>query len=156
ANLEEEMHAGRFRQDLYYRINGVSLRLPALRHRKEDIPGLLDFFLKKYASVFGRLKPRLGAEAMAQLLQHSWPGNVRELENFARKIVALGDEQLAFSDLWTRTVGPAPEAPTLKPAAAASAPSRPLKEVAREASRKAERELILSSLERTHWNRKRT
>jgi len=56
-NLEEEMHGGRFREELYYRINGVNLRLPPLRQRKDDISGLLDFFLKKYASLFGRPSP---------------------------------------------------------------------------------------------------
>ena len=98
-NLEEEMRNGRFCEELYYRINGVCLRLPPLRHRKEDIPELLDFFLKKYASLFGRAEPQLGPATMDLLSRHSWPGNIRELENVARKIVALGNEQLAIGDL---------------------------------------------------------
>ena len=61
-NLEDEMRNGRFREELYYRINGVHLRLPPLRNRKEDIPALLDFFLKKYASLFGRPEPHLARQ----------------------------------------------------------------------------------------------
>jgi two-component system response regulator AtoC len=87
------------------------------------------------------------------LIQHSWPGNVRELENVARKIVVLGDEDLAISDLATNTdlrvaAKPFPNGTHANP--------RSLKQASREASRKAERQLILESLERTHWNRKRS
>jgi two-component system response regulator AtoC len=155
-NLEDEMRGGRFQQELYYRINGVCLRLPSLRHRKEDIPVLLDFFLRKYACLFNRQTPQLGSMTMDLLLQHSWPGNIRELENAVRKIVALGDEQLALSDLTAAPAVVMPE-PVL-PSATGSSKSngRSLKEAAREASRKAERELILNALDRTHWNRKRT
>ena len=154
-SLEDEMRAGRFREELYYRINGVFLRLPPLRHRKDDIPSLLDFFLKKYASLFGRPEPMLGPETMESLLRHSWPGNVRELENVARKIVALGNEKMAIGDL-------SPSEPK-SAVSEASTPrdnghgnGRSLKEAAKEASRHAEREMILKELERTRWNRKRT
>ena len=152
-NLDEELRRGRFREDLYYRINGVCLRLPSLRDRRDDIPVLLAFFLKKYAALLERQEPELEPRTMDLLLHHSWPGNVRELENMARKIVALGDEHLAIGDLAAR------------PATMVSLPAEPaipapgvqsLKEAAREASRKAERELIAKALERTHWNRKRT
>lgn len=79
-NLEDEMREGRLRQELYYRINGICLRLPSLRHRKEDIPVLFAFFMKKYASLFGRQSFQLRSVTMDLLLQHAWPGNVRELE----------------------------------------------------------------------------
>lgn len=156
CNLEEEMRAGRFREELYYRINGVCLRLPALRQRQEDVPLLLYHFLKKYASAFERPEPRLSSTAMDFLRQHSWPGNIRELENFARKLVILGDEELALSDLAlgsslnkmaSHQTGNVNDHPSK---------ARSLKAAAREASRSVERELILNSLERTHWNRKRT
>ena len=157
-NLEDEMRGGRFREELYYRINGVHLHLPPLRNRKEDIPALLDFFFKKYASLFERPVPQLSATTMDLLLQHSWPGNIRELENVARKIVALGNEQLALHDLAagnpSRFPGVAAAAPKIS--GNGQAPGRSLKEAAREASRTAERAMILSQLERTHWNRKRT
>ncbi len=159
-NLEEEMRYGRFREELYYRISGVHLRLPPLRNRKEDIPSLLDFFLKKYASLFARPEPQPTGLTMDLLLRYSWPGNIRELENVARKMVALGDEKLALHDLAAGSPTKSPE-PVSAPAPARAprndqAPVRSLKEAAREASRKAERTLILSQLERNHWNRKRT
>jgi two-component system, NtrC family, response regulator AtoC len=155
-NLEEEMSTGRFREELYYRINGVCLRLPSLRKRQEDVPLLLDHFLKKYASSFERPEPRLSSAAMESLRRHSWPGNVRELENLARKLVILGDEELALSDLALSRV-----LSTTEPCRDAAPNNhankgRSLKAAAREASRNVERELILDSLEHTHWNRKRT
>jgi two-component system response regulator AtoC len=157
-NLEDEMHRGRFREELYYRINGVHLRLPPLRNRKEDIPALLDFFLKKYASLFARPEPQLSPGGMQLLMEYAWPGNIRELENVARKMVALGDEHLALHDLSPGKPLKSPE--TIPPASRLlrndAPPVRSLKETAREASRQAERTLILSQLERTHWNRKRT
>ena len=158
-NLEDEMRNGRFREELYYRINGVLLRLPPLRNRKEDIPALLDFFLKKYASLFARPEPQPSASAMDLLVSYSWPGNIRELENVARKMVALGDEQLAIHDLAvgnTLKITEAVQIPATKSLRNDSLPVRSLKEAAREASRHAERALILSQLERTRWNRKRT
>ena len=156
SNLEAEMKAGRFREELYYRINGVCLRLPSLRQRQEDLPLLLDHFLKKYASSLERPEPQLSSVAMDFLRNRSWPGNVRELENFARKLVILGDEELALSDL---VAGSAPSAPDARRRPATKddpTKTRSLKAAAREASRSVERELILDSLERTHWNRKRT
>jgi two-component system, NtrC family, response regulator AtoC len=155
-NLEEEMRSGRFREELYYRINGIHLRLPPLRQRKDDIPGLLDFFLKKYASLFGRPEPQLRPATMDLLLGHSWPGNIRELENVARKIVALGNEQVAISDLSAGNTPRVSESTLASPSAISHVPGRSLKEASREASRHAEREMILGQLERTHWNRKRT
>ncbi len=158
-NLEEEMKSGRFREELYYRINGVHLRLPPLRDRSEDIPALLEFFFKKYTSLFERPEPKVSESTINLLLRHSWPGNIRELENVARKIVALGDEHLATHDLSAENAVKAPEP---VPGVAKSsdngnshAPARSLKEAARAASRVAERAMILTQLERTHWNRKR-
>jgi len=153
------MKGGRFREELYYRINGVHLRLPPLRDRKEDIPALLEFFFQKYTSLFERPEPTISESTMSLLLRHSWPGNIRELENVARKIVALGDEHLATHDLTAEHAAKAPD-----PSLAASKNSEPgisqvpsgsLKEAARAASRVAERAMILNQLERTHWNRKR-
>lgn len=155
-NLEEEMRAGRFREELFYRINGVCLRLPSLRQRQDDIPLLFEHFLKKYASWFERPEPQFSSTAMDFLRHHSWPGNIRELENFVRKFVILGDEELALSDLVLDSAANTTEprrGPTVNDHANKT---RSLKAAAREASRNVERELILNSLERTHWNRKRT
>jgi len=146
-NLEEEIRAGRFREDLYYRLNGVCLRLPPLRNRKEDIPAVTDFFLAKYATQLGRPKPSLSSRTLGRLLDCSWPGNVRQLEYVVKKIVALGDERLALGDLGTFTSEPNPPREAVERFS--------LKQVARTASRQAERELILKALDRTHWNRKR-
>jgi two-component system response regulator AtoC len=158
-NLEEEMKSGRFREELYYRINGVHLRLPPLRDRKEDIPALLEFFFKKYTSLFERPEPKVSESTMSLLLRHSWPGNIRELENVARKIVALGDEHLATYDLMaenrTKAPAPLPDASKIPESGYSQVPSASLKEAARAASRMAERAMILNQLERTHWNRKR-
>src|SRR5271170_7681546 len=103
-NLDDEMRAGRFRAELYYRINGVCLRLPALRDRREDIPILVESFLTKHAEQFARPRPLLSPRTVRVLLEHSWPGNIRELENMVKRIIALGDEQIAVSEL---TLAPA-------------------------------------------------
>ncbi len=145
-NLEEEMRAGRFREDLYYRINGVCLRLPPLRHRKEDVPVLVGYFLSKYAAQFGRPQPKLSGYVMAQFNDYDWPGNIRELENAVKKIVALGDERAAVADVRARVAAQGSNG---------GAEILSLKEAARAASRQAERELILKVLGRTRWNRKR-
>ncbi len=146
--IEEETRAGRFRSDLYYRINGVCLRLPPLRERKEDIPALVEFLLAKHASQLARLQPILQEESLKILEDYFWPGNIRELENVLRKIVALGDEKLAIAELRS--------APSPTPKADSSpARSYSLKAAARAASREAERGLIMEALARTRWNRKR-
>ena len=87
------------REDLYYRISGVCLRLPPLRQRKEDIPFLMGYFLRKYARDFRRTVPDLSAETLRLFLDYSWPGNLRELEDAARVLVALGDEHVALGGL---------------------------------------------------------
>jgi two-component system response regulator AtoC len=146
-NLEEEMRTGRFREELYYRLNGVCLRLPPLRNRKGDIPILLDFFMAKYAALFGRPQPVLASQTLQRLMEYSWPGNIRELENLVRKMVALGDERAAVADLGS----PAGESRPRR----GTGEKLSLKEAARAASHQAERELILKVLTRTRWNRKR-
>jgi len=146
-NLDDEMRAGRFRSELYYRINGVCLRLPPLRDRKEDIPLLVESFLTKYAAEFGRPRPSLSPRALRMLLDYSWPGNIRELENAVKKIVALGAENLGLPELVAEPVDVRTEVTELR--------SYSLKAAARAASREAEREMILEALARTRWNRKR-
>jgi len=146
-DIAAEAQAGRFRSELFYRLNGVCLRLPPLRRRKEDIPVLAQFFLQKYAKLFGRTPMNLSDSALRLLTEYAWPGNIRELENTVKKIVALENEELAISDLATQ--------PVLSQASVSPSISCSLKAVARAASHEAERQLILQTLERTHWNRKR-
>ena len=88
-DLEEEVAAGRFRIDLYYRLNVFPLVLPSLRERKEDIPLLANHFLKKYSTEEGRQVPVLSVEATDMLLQYDWPGNIRELENTIQRNIVL-------------------------------------------------------------------
>jgi len=88
-DLEEEVAGGRFRIDLYYRLNVFPLLLPALRERKADIPLLVDHFLKKYGTRDGRPVPVLSSEMMDRLLEYHWPGNIRELENTIQRNVVL-------------------------------------------------------------------
>jgi DNA-binding NtrC family response regulator len=93
-DLKAEIEAGRFREDLFYRLNVVSLELPPLRKRKRDIPALATFFLKRYASENGKANLSMGAEALEQLAAYAWPGNVRELENAIERAVVLCDGAL--------------------------------------------------------------
>ncbi len=90
-DLLDEIDAGRFREDLYYRLNVVPIYLPPLRERREDIPLLVDFFLKRYAEQNRREVRRVHPEAMRLLRDHDWPGNVRELQNYVERAVILGD-----------------------------------------------------------------
>jgi len=147
-NLDEETRAGRFRRELYYRINGVCLRLPPLRDRKEDIPLLVEFFLTKHAALFDRQRPSLNPETLPVFLDYPWPGNIRELENVVKEIVALGDERVAVAELKILILG-------RKGTPTAAGRSYSLKAAARAASREAEREMIMQALGRTRWNRKR-
>jgi two-component system, NtrC family, nitrogen regulation response regulator NtrX len=88
-DLEREMEEGHFRQDLYYRLNVIPLRIPPLRDRKEDIPLLVNRFLEDFASKEGEAEKELSAEVMAILMRHSWPGNVRELKNIIERLVIM-------------------------------------------------------------------
>ncbi|TOD76646.1 DNA-binding response regulator [Vibrio parahaemolyticus] len=90
VDLKRAAEQGTFRQDLYYRLNVVTLDLPPLRERKEDIPALFHHFLLVAASRYGKSSPSLSAQDLAQLMAHDWPGNVRELRNAAERFVLLG------------------------------------------------------------------
>ena len=140
------MKARRLREDLYYRISGVCLRLPPLRQRRQDIPVLTDHFLRKWARDFRRPVPELSAETLQLFQDYSWPGNLRELEDAAKALVALGDENVAMGGLRALLRGSQP---------GANGNGISLKEAARAASREAEKDLILKVLTRTRWNRRR-
>jgi two-component system response regulator AtoC len=98
-NLEGEVEAGRFQLQLYYRINGATLRLPLLRERKEDIPDLLEWFIVKHSRELARSVPEISRDARKLLYLYDWPGNIRELEDVARKIVATGAADSALDDI---------------------------------------------------------
>jgi two-component system, NtrC family, response regulator AtoC len=145
-DLEAEVKSGRFREDTYYRISGVCLRLPPLRQRKEDIPSLVNFFLSKYARDFRRPVPYLSPATQLWFQEYGWPGNIRELEDAARAIVALGDESVAMGGLRSLL---------MKSERGTNGERISLKQASRAASREAEKELILKVLNRTRWNRRR-
>lgn len=145
CELEPEVRAGKVHEGLYYRISGVCLRLPPLRQRKEDIPGLRDSFLSAFAQDFRQRVPTLSAETQNFFLEYHWPGNIRELKDASRAIVALGDDTLAMGGLRS----------LLRRNEPANGEKISLKSAARAASREAERELILQVLARTRWNRRR-
>ncbi|HHM23826.1 MAG TPA: sigma-54-dependent Fis family transcriptional regulator [Bacteroidetes bacterium] len=136
-NLEEEVRAGRFREDLFYRLNVIRLRLPPLRERQGDIPLLAQHFLEKYARRMGKPLKGFRPEAMRLLESHSWPGNVRELENTVERAVILaGDEWIGPDDLQL------PE--TVEAQKAADSAPKTLRE--------AEREFVLKTLKRLDGN----
>ena len=150
--IEKELQSGNFREDLYYRINVVSIHLPPLRERKEDIPELTDYFLNKYSILFDKPRPTLSRMATNAILSYDWPGNVRELENVLKKIVVLENEEFALRDMGLSSK-----------LASQSTGSRlpqnhdriPLKKAGKLAAMQAEKELILGTLLETRWNRKK-
>jgi two-component system response regulator AtoC len=147
VDLEEEVSAGRFRSELYYRLKGACLHLPALRERKEDVPELAELLLSKHAKLQGRPRPSLDAEDLALLQQWSWPGNIRELENVIKQVVILNDPKGVLLELLAD--------PKESRAPAAPANGLALKAATRAASRRVEEQLILDALTKTRWNRKR-
>ncbi len=144
-DLESELRSGRFREDLFYRVSGIFLRLPPLRHRKEDILSLTSFFLSKFAGEFCCSTPLLSEETRQLFCGYAWPGNIRELRDAARAIVALGDESVAMRGL---------RAVLLNPDCYRAAEQVSLKHAGRAASRETEKELILNTLARKRWNRR--
>lgn len=145
-NLDEEARSGQFHEDLYYRISGVCLRLPPLRHRKQDIPLFMDFFLGKFAKEFSRPTPLLSERTRQLFRDYDWPGNVRELAEAAKAIVVLGNESLAMGGL---------RAVLSKSDRDHHGQQISLRDATRAAAREAEKELILKALTRTRWNRRR-
>ena len=149
CRLEQEIALGRFRADLYYRINVVSLQLPALRERSEDIPDLTAYFLEKHQARHNIAVKPLSKAASSLLERHSWPGNIRELENLTERYVILGSEEAVSSELLTReqtySVSEAPISGQIH-----------LKAITRQAVHDLEKRIILSVLEANQWSRKRT
>ena len=148
--LASEIAKGRFRQDLYYRINVVSIELPPLRARSEDIPDLVAYFLQSHKARHNMQARPLSSAAMNLLMKHPWPGNIRELENLMERYVILGSEDAISTELlsWGHAQHGAP-------AVALGGPIH-LKKVTKEAVDDLERKIILSVLEANRWNRKRT
>jgi two-component system response regulator AtoC len=149
-DLEQAVAAGRFREDLYYRLNVIQIMVPPLRERPEEIPVLAEYFMQRYSQLFRRESLRLPSETVQRLLHHRFPGNVRELENMIKRMIVLGDPLLRRSPL--PGGAPSDENGAPRPAKAATLS---LKDIARKAAQLAEREAILQALEQTQWNRVR-
>jgi two-component system repressor protein LuxO len=132
-----EVKAGRFREDLYYRLHVVPLRLPPLRERGEDVILLAEAFLARAAKEEGRRFVRLAPDAKAALLAHSWPGNVRELENAIRSAVVLADGEELTAEMLPAAVRAGPRPARQVESAPPTEPIRPLAEVEREAIERA-------------------
>jgi transcriptional regulator with GAF, ATPase, and Fis domain len=145
-DLEHLMALGEFRDDLYYRLNVVELRVPPLRERRAEIPGLVELFLARFNTQYRRQK-QLSPETLARLTQYSWSGNVRELENVIRRIVVLDDGEQAFEAFVARGRN---GSGIVRPVAQVS---ESLREIARRAAGEAERSALADVLERVHWNR---
>jgi len=147
VDLEEEVSAGRFRRELYYRLKGVCLHLPPLRERKEDVPGLSELLLTKHSKLQGRPRPSLDSDDLRLLQEWDWPGNIRELENVIKQIVILNDAKSVLLELV--------EVPKEHRSDVPEWSSPALKAATRAASRRVEEQLILDALTKTRWNRKR-
>jgi two-component system response regulator AtoC len=153
-NIEEGIKNGRFREDLYYRLNVVNVTIPPLRERKEEIPIFVEYFLDKFGKKYGRKVPPLSDTTMKAFSEHHWVGNVRELENVIQRLVVLGNEETIVEELT-----PVPkEDPITEKKKKMVTPKKiwpSLREVHQEAIKKAESEMILKALEMTNWNRKK-
>ena len=147
--LEDEVEVGRFRADLFYRINVISLNLPRLRDRREDIPRLVEHFLAQFNAKFQRNAPPLSRELMQTFQDADWPGNIRELENHVARYVILGGEDVVATTS-------APARPAMRPIELSEDGTIPLKLIAKQAVRDMERDLILKVLQANHWNRRKT
>ncbi len=99
VDLKKLVDDGRFREDLYYRLNVINIPLPPMRERKEDIPLLVEFFTKKYCEENGKPLYRFSSEALKVLMDYHWPGNVRELENVVERAVVLSQDEIIGRDL---------------------------------------------------------
>jgi two-component system, NtrC family, response regulator AtoC len=151
--LPAEIQAGRFREDLYYRLNVIEIRVPPLRERREEIPALMDHFLKTANAAYAR-SVEIPPATRRLFLEHAWPGNIRQLENAVKRVVVLGSTAGIEQELAASGKAVAAEAPTVSGAPTADADGRlDLKAIARRAARDAERIAIADMLERTHWNR---
>jgi two-component system response regulator AtoC len=153
-NIEEGIKNGRFREDLYYRLNVVNVTIPPLRERKEEIPIFVEYFLDKFGKKYGRKVPPLSDTTMKVFSEHPWVGNVRELENVIQRLVVLGNEETIVEELT-----PVPKEDPITEKKKKLVPPKKtwpsLREVHQEAIKKAESEMILKALEMTNWNRKK-
>jgi two-component system response regulator AtoC len=150
-DVKDAMRTGRFREDLYYRLNVLSLHIPPLRERTAEIPLLFRHFLVKYSEKYQKHAPDPSKHLLEAALRYPWPGNLRELENFVKRYVILEDDEGSFRELLEMTgqqhrTAPREEAPAPK--------EQGLKALVRGLKDEAEMEAIADALEKTNWCRK--
>lgn len=157
-SLEERVAAGLFREDLFYRINVITVRIPPLRERRNEIPLLISHFIEKYAALYNRPAASFDDAVMHALMQYSWPGNIRELENICKRYVIVGSASQIMREISHHSAEAASASalpPQSDPAQEPSTASRPsLLEIGRKAAWQAERRAILNMLIETRWNRR--
>jgi two-component system, NtrC family, response regulator AtoC len=153
-SLRTLVSGGSFREDLYFRLNVITVEIPALRERPEDIPLLCNHFVERYRAKYNSRVKQLPGELMAAFRDYYWPGNVRQLENSVKRFLLLPDLNQALAELAGK---PRPAAPVSQPVAnqAASTEVVSLKEFAASAAEQAEKELIFRTLGEVKWNRKK-
>jgi len=149
--LEQRVVEGLFREDLFYRINVVTVHIPPLRERRDEIPVLLNFFIERYAQVYGRRVAPLSDEITDFLVHYSWPGNIRELENLCKRYVIVGGATQIVAELAARK--PRPDG-AAKPEVKREVSAPNLLEIGRQAAWQAERQAIREMLLATRWNRR--
>jgi two-component system response regulator AtoC len=147
--LDQEIDSGRFRADLYYRINVIRLELPRLRERREDIPRLVEYFRERFQEKFTKQSEPLSVEMLEYLQNLDWPGNIRELSNGIARHVLMGAEAQIVQEPVTR--GPDPARGWSRGTGAI-----PLKRITKEVVRERERSFILEALQANQWNRRET
>src|SRR5438270_8541338 len=151
VEVQEAMKSGRLREDLYYRLNVLSINVPPLRERTTEIPLLFRHFLNKYSEKFQKEAPNPSQHLMEAAIRYAWPGNLRELENFVKRYVILEDDEGSFRELVEmaavrQRISPREEV--------APAREQGLKALVRSLKDEAEMEAIADALEKTHWCRK--
>jgi two-component system, NtrC family, response regulator AtoC len=148
-NLEDEIKRGNFRQDLFYRINVVSIHMPTLRERAADIPLISDSLRQMYSEKFDRAAQPLSAQKLEVMQRYHWPGNIRELENLIKRYVILGSEDVI-------TLETTEDDAALQDSEVVTNNTLSLKKVRREAMRELENKIIVKALQAHNWNRRRT
>jgi DNA-binding NtrC family response regulator len=142
----------RFREDLYYRLNGFSLNLPPLRERTEEIPSFIRYFMQRMADKYARRPVSMSGELLATCMRYPWPGNLRELENFCKRFLVLGDEHAMTAEL-EQDRGAMFALPRI---ARDDSAAGGLKKMVSNLKGEAEAEVIATVLQRNHWKRKQT
>jgi two-component system response regulator AtoC len=154
--LEQMVKEKAFREDLFFRLNVVSVMLPPLRDRREEIPRLVESFARRFAVRYGKPVPQFSERLMNALDRYSFPGNVRELENMIKRVIVLENENLVIDEMLRYEHGErgGSRLRSLIEEIEATAGQIPLREVGRRAALEAEREAIDRALHHTNWNRK--